>query len=523
MPPQAETLTHRQNHLLLHPEIGIQQDYDAIYNQGQIEVGWPSGAARIFEHLARKHTIAVVGAALGDEGKGRFVDNKILALLEIPGIETVNVIRYQGGNNAGHSVEKDGVKLALHLVPSGVFYEQTVGIMDRGMIIHPDLQEEVRLVEDKVGDLRGKLILSPDAILATDLERAEELLNRIKQGKAKGGTGRGIGPAYAHHYDRQGFHIDDLLKDGWRNNFGSQYDKYTSEFGLFGLSLSDIDIPDFENTKRTGKSANRKVGTKEEFLDRLETFRTWLITRDIVQNTFMIHQKVYEDLKQGVLIEGAQALGLHPWLGTLPDVTSSDTSIHGIMSGTGFWRTQDIEERIGVFKITYTSSVGARRMPTHAENEWSHWVRDEAHEYGTTTGRPRDILQMDLAMLSYNARMAGIEMLAGTHLDIAKPDEEILVCTHYTKDGKVIPYQPGLKYLEGVTPHYVKLPGWDGKAVKKANAYDELPANAKMFLAFIQRRTGYPIVAATTGPSRENYLQIPDSLPPKATLMGGFD
>jgi adenylosuccinate synthase len=148
-------------------------------------------------------------------------------------------------------------------------------------------------------------------------------------------------------------------------------------------------------------------------------------------------------------------------------------------------------------------------MPTQADEEWAHRVREEAHEYGTTTGRPRDILFPDMPMLSYNIRMSGVEMLVGTHLDTAWDNVSIEVCTHYTdKRGRAVSYQPGLLHLADVIPHYITLPGWDGTLVRKAKSFNELPENAKKFLAFLQLRLATPIVAVTTGPSRENYLKI---------------
>jgi adenylosuccinate synthase len=202
----------------------------------------------------------------------------------------------------------------------------------------------------------------------------------------------------------------------------------------------------------------------------------------------------------------AQAVGLDPWLGTLPDVTSSNTTLWGIAAGTGFLRPTDIADRIGIFKITYTSSVGARKMPTHATDEWADWTRTAADEYGTTTRRPRDILYLDLDLLRFNARMGGIEVLAGTHLDITQEEQPIKVCTHYEVDGKRVPYQPGLRYLQNVQPKYIELPGWDGKKAASAKSFDGLPDNAKKFLAFVQKMTGFPIVVATNGPKRESLL-----------------
>jgi adenylosuccinate synthase len=290
--------------------------------------------------------------------------------------------------------------------------------------------------------------------------------------------------------------------------------------------LADVLVPDFKSSHQIGRSVDRPVGTKEEFLDRLENARSWIIERQMVTNTYLIHENMLQDMsKRGIIFEGAQAQGLHPWLGTLPDVTASDPSVAGIISGTAIWRPQDIKERIGVLKLPHTSSVGVREMPTHIElpknpedlpdnatpdQEWAARVREEANEYGTTTGRPRDINFLDLALLRYNARMSGIEVLAATHLDIARKTDNIKVCTHYTdKAGNTLPYKPDILYLANVKPSYKELPGWDGEACRRAESLEELPENALKFLAFIQARTGFPIVAVTTGPKRENLVAFP--------------
>lgn len=504
------SLPQRQEELFLHPQDLVEQVYTDVYLNNRIEVGWPLAARRIFEHIARPHTVGIVGAELGDEGKGRIVDNKLQAILSIKGVALAYVDRFNGGSNAGHTTEKDDVKVALHQVPSGVLHPEVIGIMDTGMCINPiDLMTEVNYVESLVGDTRGKLILSESAILNTDLERAEEQLNRQKQGKAKGGTGRGIGPSYAHHYDRLGLHIADLMTNQWRDALGAQYDLYQKELALFEFDISQLEVPDLEAFKKTGKASVKKIGSKDEFLDRLEQARTWLIDRNMVQNTFLVHQEIFQDLSRGIVVEMAQAVGLDPWLGTLPDVTSSNTTLWGIAAGTGFLRPTDIADRIGIFKITYTSSVGARRMPTHAEDDWAAWTRNAADEFGTTTRRPRDILHLDLELIRFNARMGGIEVLAGTHLDIAQENQPIKVCTHYERNGIRVPYQPGLQYQAKVEPKYIELPGWNGNQAAQARSFDDLPDNAKKFLAFVQRMTGFPIVVATNGPKRDSLIPFP--------------
>jgi len=301
---RAVELQRHQAEIFHNPQYYVQEAYQDIYTHNQVEVGWPEGAQRIFEDLARPNTVGVLGVELGDEGKGRVVDNKLEFLLSIPGVTIAYVDRDNGGNNAGHTAENDDVKLALHQVPSGVLHPEVIGIMDTGMSINPDdLMTEVNYVESKVGDTRKKLILSESAVLNTDLERAEELLNKRKQGKASGGTGRGIGPSYAHHYDRLGFHIFDLVAENWRETLGEQYDRYQREFNLYGLDISQLEVPDLEQFKKTGEASTRNIGTKAEFLDRLESARVWMIDRDMVQNTFLIHQEIAGDLSKGIVFE----------------------------------------------------------------------------------------------------------------------------------------------------------------------------------------------------------------------------
>lgn len=519
------SLPHKQSLTFFDSHYNLEEDVQTVYEKNQIVIGWPEKEERIFAKLSRPNTAAIVGIALGDEGKGRLVDNKIETLLKNKKIKHVVVIRYQGGSNAGHTVEKKGQKLALHLIPSFVFHEQGLGIMDQGMVVHPeDLQTEVSYVEEMVGSLQDRLFLSEDAVLCTDLERAEEVHNRALTDHAKGGTGRGIGPSYAHHYDKSGLRMYDLLNPSWEEILSKRYEQYDKLFSGFGESLSSTNVPDFATTVKSGKATTRKLGDKRTFLKRLEIARFWLLKREIVTNTYLLHRKFFKRAEVAILFEGAQAAGLDSWTGTRPDVTESNTTAHGVRDGTGFWQLHDITERIGILKMPYTSSVGARRMPTHIdlpkklsdlssdatpEQKWAAFIRDEAQEYGTTTGRPRDINLLDLPFIGYNCRIAGIESIIGTHLDICQEKDQIKICTHYTnKRGDPVPYQPGLRHLQEVIPQYVVVPGWNGKACQKAKAFDDLPIHAQKFLAFLQLRLGFPITGVTTGPSRSNFLSF---------------
>jgi adenylosuccinate synthase len=331
------------------PWEGVTEDLDRIYNRGEITVGSPQLAQELFTKLLSDQSRTIIfGGQLGDEGKGRLVDNEITAMLQIPKVKTVNIIRYQGGNNAGHTVEKvldtgEKVKLALHQVPSGVMYTEAVGIMDTGMVINvEDLQTEVGYVEaeESIGDIRGKLYLSKNAIHNTDLDRVTEYTNRIITSKASGGTSRGIGPSYAAHYDRTGSKINDFMVEEWREAYGQKYDLVQQTLTARGIDLATTVVPDFKATVETKTAQTRAVGGRKEFLDRLEATREWLDSRDMVRETVTIHEETISDMSKGVIFEGSQAVGLHPWLGTYPDVTASDTTASGVRDGTAFWMTK---------------------------------------------------------------------------------------------------------------------------------------------------------------------------------------
>lgn len=521
-------LAHVQRMLSDTPWEGVKEDYDRIYNRGQIEIGLPHGVKISTSDSVRDNTVVIVGSMFGDEGKGRFVDNKIASLLDAPNVDRVNVVRFQGGNNAGHTIELEtGQRVSLHVIPSAIMYEETRGLIDSGVIVHvEDLQTETKYAEGivGVGDLRGKVLLSNRALLNTDLERAEEILNRQKTNDAGGGTGRGIASTYAHHYDRLGLKIHHLLSPDWRKRLGDRYDMYVKDFAAQGLELATVPVPDFREIKLNDNNVDRTVGTRAEFLDRLESAREWLLERNMTQEMVKLHREIFRDKSQGVLFEGAQGIGLSPWLGSYPDITASDTTGWGILNGSTYWRPDNIAEKIGILKGPYTSSVGSRKLPTQIDLSKEHnelpknfssaqergvYIRREAKEVGTTTKRWRDVAELDLANLSYNAVVGGIESFAVTMMDLSRPGDIIRVSTHYKKDGENVPYEPGMEYMNGLTPQYLELPGWDGAIASQAKSLDDLPINALKYLSLIQARTGVPIVAITASAARDKLITLP--------------
>lgn len=474
-----------------------------IYNSKTIKLNKPTFDTKI----SRSNTCAVLGIQLGDEGKGRIVDNKIQEILSNNKIKKIYVIRSQGGNNAGHTVEKGKVKIGLHQLPSGIFYKQAIEVLDSGMIIHVrDLIDEITLAEEAAGKLSNRIILSEDAILCTDLDRAKEVLNRVIDGKAKGGTGRGMGPATAGFFDKTGNFVKELVADNWKEIFSKKYENMNKLFETYGENLAQTQVPDFMKTKRTSSAVNKVVGTKETYLSNLKKDREELLALKIVKDTFYLHNNIDTDPSVGVVFEMAQAVGLDPWFGTRPDRTSTPTTIYGITSGTRYWLPNQIREKTGIMKATYMSSVGARKMPTQIDDEYAQWIRDVAHEYGTTTGRPRDICLLDLAFVKYNIRMSQVNSLGITHLDIARADVPIKVCVGYKKNSKEVEYKPDMTDFKNLTPIYLELPSWDIKEVAGVTSFKKLPLNTQKFLKFIEETLQVPITFVATGPKRENII-----------------
>jgi hypothetical protein len=252
------------------------------------------------------------------------------------------------------------------------------------------------------------------------------------------------------------------------------------------LMLKDYNLPDdILNESKLLKKEYRKLLDniyEKQFVDIIQIECQYSLAVDDITNKVIFSDYDYDGIQEALKRTSSYKENMKTCQKMLDDFWKKTKK---------FIAQNDLDEN-----ATQDQRVGAR-------------IRRDAHEFGTTTGRPRDINFLDLEFMRYNARMSGIEVLAATHLDIARADEPIKVCTHYTKDGKVVPYQPGLAYQEGVTPHYIELPGWDGKACSKARTMEDLPDNALRFLAFIQARTGLPFVAATTGAKRDSMVKFP--------------
>ncbi|MDH5533602.1 MAG: adenylosuccinate synthetase, partial [Candidatus Pacebacteria bacterium] len=326
-----------------------------------------------------------------------------------------------------------------------------------------------------------------------DTHRAFEYAIKYATKGYSGSTGRGISQAYADIIYRHPLRMRDLARKDWKKSFKKHYDFYQKLTSGLGLELKTIEA------SRLGKKP-QKVGGEATFISRLERMRKELLpfikpcdqylTKEWAGNTPFIFEK-------------AQAIGLDKNWAVYPDCTVSDCTFEGIYGSTeGIVNPDDISVKAAVIKATYTSSVGSRVLPSEMKGEMVERIREDAHEYGATTGRPRDIHYLDIPLLSYLMRVGKVEYLVPTHMDIVYPDTPIKVCVGYKKNGKSVDYRPDQEYLTGIEPVFMELPTWDQKAILAAKKPSELPKEAVQFLAFLKKSLNVEILMVTTGPKR---------------------
>jgi adenylosuccinate synthase len=443
----------------------------------------------------RKNSFAFCGGAYGDEGKGRIVDKYVHDLAKKG---PVIVYRDNGGANAGHTVElEDGRRIALHQLPSGVFVDKAVVVLGKGMVLHPrDLLEEIEQVREACGGkIRCRIMIDEMAVLSLDTHRAFEAVLKEWQDGSKGSTGRGISPAYTDVLLRHPLRMRDLVVFE-EDKIRKHYQLYEGLIAGLGQKLSEVMVP------LLGKEEKFAVGSMEEFINKLLVAKKELAP--YITSVFDFLSKSWLDKKTAFVFEKAQAVGLDPRYGVYPDVTASDTTLGGLLPSTeGIVDSEEIEIRAGTIKATYMSSVGIRKLPTVMEEDLANKIREDAHEYGATTKRPRGIAYLDLPTLKFFCRVGKINCLVLTHMDIVYPKVPIKICVAYKRNGQEVPYRPDQEYLNTVTPRYVEMPPWDRQAIQKAKTREELPGEAKDFLDFICREIGVPVLMITTGPRRE--------------------
>jgi adenylosuccinate synthase len=422
----------------------------------------------------------IVGAQWGDEGKGRVVDNYA---------EDADLVaRFQGGNNAGHTVVVDGVRLAFHLLPVGIVRGK-LSVIGNGVVVDPEsLLQEIADLGSKGISVDGKLLISENAHLIMPYHRLlDECQERALGDDKIGTTLRGIGPCYTDKAARRGIRVGDLAEEEtFRARLQSNIDEKNRLFKL----IYKAKTLDFDEVFEPYRDHYQRI-------------------KGMISDTSVVIARTLQ-AGQNVLFEGANGALLDIDFGTYPYTTSSNPIAGAVCSGVGIG-PKLIDRVLGVVKA-YTSRVGSGPFPTEVaeadQPEIVSRMRDVGHEYGTTTGRARRCGWFDAVVVNKASRLNGLEALAVTHLDVLDSFDRIPMCTAYRCRGKTIEYFPNsLARLADCEPVYEELPGWK-QDITGVRTADDLPDNARAYLHHIEELTGVPIVMVTVGPDREQVIRI---------------
>jgi adenylosuccinate synthase len=419
-------------------------------------------------------TVVIVGAQWGDEGKGKIVD--VLTL------KADLVARYQGGNNAGHTVVIDNEKYVLHLIPSGILHKGTKCAIGNGVVIDPlALLGEIDELRSRNIDIDNNLCISQNAHIIMPYHGAIE--REQEKSKKIGTTGRGIGPSYTDKIARNGIRVIDLLRpDLFR-------EKLRANLSVFNYLLVNLykAAPLSED-----KIFDEYMGYAKQ-LGKFVTDVSLLINREI-------------EAGKNILLEGAQGTLLDIDHGTYPYVTSSNTIAGGACTGAGIGPTK-IDRILGIVKA-YTTRVGEGPFPTELNDELGESIRQRGAEFGATTGRPRRCGWLDILGLRYSVSINGLTGIGLTKMDILDSLEKIKLCVGYKYDGKVYDtFTTDLDVLKRCEPVYEELPGWKESTVG-IKEFDRLPSNAKSYIKKIEYLLKTPIQIISTGPKRDEIIVL---------------
>ncbi|SDR94248.1 adenylosuccinate synthase [Agrococcus carbonis] len=422
--------------------------------------------------------IVIVGAQWGDEGKGKATD--------LLGGRTDYVVKFNGGNNAGHTVVVGDQKYALHLLPSGILTEGVTPVIGNGVVIDLEvLFDELEALSARGVDV-SKLRISANAHIITDYHRTlDKVTERFLGKRSIGTTGRGIGPTYADKINRVGIRVQDL------------FDESILRQKIEGA----LDVKNHMLTK----VYNRRAVTVDEIFDDLTSYVERL--RPMVGDTGLELSQAM-DAGKTVVFEAGQATMLDIDHGTYPFVTSSTATAAGAALGSGVAPAR-LDRVIGIVKA-YTTRVGAGPFPTELFDEWGELLRKNGFEFGTTTGRPRRCGWNDTVITRYASRINGLTDIVLTKLDVLTGIEQIPVCVAYEVDGQRFDEMPvSQSDFHHATPVYESLPGWT-EDISGARELSDLPANAQAYVRFLEERSGSRISAIGVGPDREEIVQLHD-------------
>lgn len=410
----------------------------------------------------------LLGLQWGDEGKGKIVD--VLA----PKYDVV--ARFQGGPNAGHTLEFDGIKHVLHQIPSGIFREKTRNIIGNGVVLDPIIfKKEIEGLNKFNLNVKANLFISKKATLIVPTHRLLDQAYEKAKGENKiGSTLKGIGPSYQDKIGRQGLRVGDILSD-----------KFAEKF----KKLTDIH---FDILKNHQIEYNWKE-LEAQFLDAVNFLRQF----NLVESEYLINKELLSG--STILAEGAQGSLLDIDFGSYPFVTSSNTVTAGACTGLGV-APRHIGEVYGIFKA-YSTRVGSGPFPTELLNEEGERMRKEGNEFGSTTGRPRRCGWIDIPSLKYSIMINGVTQLLMMKADVLSIFSTIKICTHYQlKDGSITETLPYELINEKITPVYKEVKGWNVPLTGIQE--DNLPGELLEYVAFLEQHLGVPITIISTGPDR---------------------
>ncbi|MEO6850127.1 MAG: adenylosuccinate synthase [Mucilaginibacter sp.] len=419
----------------------------------------------------------LLGLQWGDEGKGKIVD--------VLSADYDLIARFQGGPNAGHTLEFDGKKFVLNTIPSGIFFDNTLNLIGNGVIIDPiTLKKEIEKLKDAGHDLFAKqnLVIAKKAHLILPTHQLLDAASEKKMGEGKiGSTLKGIGPTYMDKTGRNGLRVGDITLPDFKDRYKKLADKHLAMLeALYG------ETPDL--TERN-----------QAFFEAVELIKKF----PLVDSEHLVNNYIKEGKK--VLAEGAQGAMLDIDFGSYPFVTSSNTTAAGACTGLGVAPRQ-IGEVIGIFKA-YCTRVGGGPFPTELDNETGEELRRIGHEFGATTGRPRRTGWIDLPALKYAIMLSGVSQLVMTKADVLSGFDKIYACTHYIYLGEKIDYMPYDICSVSPEPILMEIDGWH-EDITGITELSQIPAKLKSYIDFLEAELGVPVKYLSVGPDRKQTLVL---------------
>lgn len=412
----------------------------------------------------------LLGLQWGDEGKGKIVD-VLTSKYDI-------IARFQGGPNAGHTLEFDGIKHVLRTIPSGIFHKNAINIIGNGVVIDPVVfQKELEGLEKFGMDIISKLFISRKAHLILPTHRLLDAASEASKGKAKiGSTLKGIGPTYMDKTGRNGLRVGDIELEDFKQRYRALADKHEAMIAFYDVDLQ-YDLKEMEEEFFIAVNALKKL--------------TFIDSEEFLNNA----------LKEGksILAEGAQGSLLDVDFGTYPFVTSSNTTAAGACTGLGIAPNR-VKDVFGIFKA-YTTRVGSGPFPTELFDEVGQTMAKVGNEFGSVTGRARRCGWLDLVALKYAVQVNGVTQLYMMKGDVLSGFDTLKVCTGYKYKGETINHLPYNIEPENVQPIYSEMKGWKAD-LTGMSSYEELPVELKEYIAFIEKELEVPIKVVSVGPDR---------------------